>query len=234
MADATPAFWTYWYDLGEFKNLRQGDILRGLTVLWFPQDMAIDEQALAKAAAGEGAEVEVEAEYSKGDWIVFTASCEMDNDPDAQVLLGRVLEATQTNLKAPDEEQLKQRLEVIKRGQYPTRFLLAEFENCEPPFLRSIVDFHFQVQMPIQYLLRTAQGPRLRMNSPFREQFGNWVGACMSRVGPENFMLIPRIVKQLFDAQVSRAMEGDVPGGPAKGQRLRIQLAPKQDSSKKA
>jgi len=71
----------------------------------------------------------VEPEYKNDDWIVLTASCDMENNPKAQVLLGRVFEANQANLKAPNDTQFKERLEVLKRGQYPNRHLLAEFEE---------------------------------------------------------------------------------------------------------
>jgi len=216
--DAIPPFWTYWYEQGDYKNLRQGDILRGVTVLWFPQNLSIDEEVLAKPASEEGPGIEVE--WTKGDWIVCTASCDMDNNRNAQVLLGRIIEVTQANLKTPNQDEFKQMVEVLKRGLYPSRFLLAEFEDSNPRFPRSVVDFRFQVQMPIQYLLRVAPSPRLRMKSPLREQFGNWVGACISRVGPENVTLIPK--EKLFPPQTLRAVDADAPSGPTSEQRIVI------------
>jgi hypothetical protein len=207
--EAAVPFWTHWYELAAFDNLRQGDILRGLTVLWFPQGLTVDE---AKVATREN--IEVEPDYKKDDWIVLTASCDMENNPNAQVLLGRVFEANQANLKAPNDAQFKERLEVLKRGQYPNRHLLAEFEDGAFRFPQSVVDFHFHALMPIQYLLRAAASPRLRMKSPFREQFGNWAGGCISRVGPETSMQIPKIVEHLWDKQILRATADQAPGGP--------------------
>lgn len=209
MPDAEAPFWAHWYELAGFADLRQGDILRGLTTLWFPKDLIVDEEAVA-----EGNDLETRPAYKKGDWIVFTASCDMENNSDCQVLLGRLIEANQANLKAQTEAQFSERLEVIRRGQYPTRFLLPEFSAAGFAFPRSVVDFHFHVLMPIQYLLRVAASPRLRMQSPLRELFGNWVGACFSRVGVETKMQIPRVVERLYDKQVLRATAEDAPRGP--------------------
>lgn len=135
MPDAEVPFWTHWYELADFANLRQGDILRRVTVLWFPQDLTVDEE---KVDAKEV--IETEPAYKKDNWIVLTASCDMENNQDAQVLLARVFEPNQANLKTPNEDEFKLTLEVIRRGQYPSRFLLPEFETDTFRFPRSIVD----------------------------------------------------------------------------------------------
>lgn len=218
MPDAAVPFWTHWYDLADFENLRQGDILRELTVLWFPQGLTVDEE---KVTAKE--EIDAKPSYRRDDWVVLTASCDMENNSNAQVLLARVFEPNLTNLKVQNEEEVKLTLEVIRRGQYPTRFLLPEFEKDNFRFPRSVVDFHVHVLMPIQYLIRVAVSPRLRMKSPFREQFGNWVGACFSRVGPETVTQIPRIMPRVWPKQVLRATDDDAPGGPVSDELPKIE-----------
>src|SRR5206468_10044413 len=130
----------------------------------------------------------VTPEWGVGDWIIMSASCDVDRPQGyPHVLLGRVLPATPENFGLRDEgKEFQKRVEVVRKGLDPSKFLLAEHPGVSPAFPLSVVQFRVHVTMPIDYLRRSAVGRRLRLRHPFRESFGNWVGANMSRVGPEH------------------------------------------------
>jgi hypothetical protein len=63
--------------------------------------------------------------------------------------------------------------------------------------------------LPAAYLLRHCHDGRLRLRHPFRESFGNWVGASISRVGPEDETLIPDTGVVIFAAHILKATESE-------------------------
>lgn len=190
------AYSDYWYELVENDSLRQGDLFRGLLVYWLPRDLPL--------AADAGATHHLE--YTRADWIILTASCDLDQRRSTHVLMGRVVEATPEFLKCQSEKEYQQRLEVVRRGLDPGKFLLPGSSRVNPPLEMSIALFRTQVLLPVEYLQRNCTGPRLRLQHPFREKFGNWVGARFSDVGPEDHVQIPPITR-IFEKHVLDAQE---------------------------
>lgn len=202
-------YWRHWYEVVQQPPFRQGDILRGIVALWLSDALQVPEQNVASTDP-----IQVSAKWNKGDWIILDGSCDLDQRVCPQVLLARVEMATQQSLKAPDDKQFKQRLEVTRRGGYPTKFLLSDHPELTPPFALSFVDFRNHVLMPLKYLEKHAGGTILRLRAPIREQFGNWVGACVSRVGPEDVTLIPAFTSALHDAHRLQAAALESPEPP--------------------
>jgi len=200
-----PDLWDHWYDIIEGTAvLRQGDIFRDLLVYCFPQDLPV------VAAPKPGEKINVQGEWLPGgDWIVMSASCDVERPQTyPHVLIGRVLPVTSTNLGTANPKEAGQRHEVIRKGLDPSKFMLAECPSCDFP--RSFVQYKTHVTMPAGYLIRHCQAKRLRLRHPFRESFGNWVGANIARVGPETHHAIPPIEDvTVWAAHVLRAAEAD-------------------------
>lgn len=167
-----------WYEVVDDDSLRQGDIFRALRAFWLPDDLCV-------TGNHDDVPAPVSLEHAQGDWIVLTASCDMERTRKGQVLLASITHATQENLKVGVEKDRRERLEVIRKGFDPLRFLLAECAD-EPQLPLSFVAYRTQVLLPISYLRRNCTGPRLRLRSPHREKFGAWAGANLARVGIED------------------------------------------------
>ena len=193
--------WQQWYEIAEAPVLRQGDILRGLLVYWFPQTLPV------LANDPPDGHVAVDAAWDRGTWIIMSASCDVERPSRAyaQVVIGRVLPATRDTLHQQNDDELRTRLEVLRQGHVSV-FLLAPHPTFEPAFPLSFVDWKTHLTMPAYYI-RNAVGvrPRLRLNSPFRESFGNWVGGNFQRVGIENDLQMPRFRPQIFPEHILRA-----------------------------
>ena len=191
----------FWYEIPNGPALRQGDILRQLVVIWLPQDLPVLEPI--------GPEIPVRPEWREGDWIIMSASCDVDRPTGyPQVLLGRVLPAIPGTFGLREEgTEFQKRLEVVRKGLDPSKFLLPRHPGVDPPFPLSVVQFRVHVTMPIDYLRRIPLERRLRLRHPFRESFGNWVGANISRVGPETPMLIPGFGPKTWPADVLGAAD---------------------------
>jgi len=97
------------------------------------------------------------------------------------------------NLKVDNPKALKEKLEVLRQGYDPGRFLLPTNEDVNPSFPLSIVTYRAQTFLPITYVRSHCNAPRLRLRPPLREKFGNWTGANLSRVGIEEATQIPRV-----------------------------------------
>jgi hypothetical protein len=182
----------YWYDIPVGPELRQGDIFRRLLVMWFPQDLPVGMDLPRDAE-----ELTVKPEWAVGDWIVLSASCDVDRNAQSypQAILGRVLPVDLETFGAKTEKELMERTEVVRKGLEPTKFLLPEHPGTQPPFPLSIVTYRVHHTMPTDYLRRNSAGRRLRLKHPFRESFGTWVAANIGRVGPETSTLIPEFIK---------------------------------------
>ena len=181
----------HWYEFPVTSALRQGDIFRRLLVMWLPQDLegAVDPPDNAQM-------LPVTCEWAAGDWIVMSASCDVDREANSypQVMLGRVLPATLDNFKVKTMKDFNERAEVVRKGLEPTKFLLPEHPAATPVFPLSFVQYRIHVTMPADYLRRKGQG-RLRLKHPLRETFGTWVAGNIGRVGPETATLIPEFTK---------------------------------------
>ncbi len=194
----------HWYEITDKGDLRQGDVFRQLLVFMIPPDVPVYEADPADAR------VQIPVGWHRGDWIVMSASCDLDRpETYPQVLLGRVLTAERAlpETTAKNEEELRKTLEVARRGQDPARFILPEHPAVTPPFPCSFVQAKVHVTSPIEYLLKACGKPRLRLKHPFRESFASWVGANISRVGPETHTLIPKFIKNLYPGHVLKATD---------------------------
>lgn len=180
--------------------MRQGDIMRDMVAVLLPQTLApISKDAEAPA---------LDLELAEGDWIVLSGSCDVEERVDrGHVLLARVLPVTETTLGAAGAKALAEKVEVIRRGWDPARFLLAECPAIDPAFPLSFVQYRSQLLLPIGYVRAHCAGRRLRMLSPFREKLGIWAGAALSRVGIESDQDIPPLRGQLWAAQILRGMD---------------------------
>jgi len=200
----------HWYEVVADGTLRQGDIFQGLSAFLLAEDSV---QPPVEIEEGLGQQPQIAFEVVHGDWIILDASCDVDHSamrqPNCkQVLMASVHAATKQALKADNEKEFNQRLEVMRRQLMQGRFLLAACDGVDPHFPLSFVQYNARVLLPHSYLLQHCQQPRLRLLSPIRETFGNWVGSCFSRVGPEEDAQIPRFVQQLHAGQVIGAAEG--------------------------
>jgi hypothetical protein len=179
-------FWEEWYEIVEDSSLRQGDIVRNLVAFALPQSLPV-----LRKIPGPDQHLPIEALL--GDWIIMSASCDVAHTSKKYpyILVGRVLEATSEKLGGAKGKKLQSVIEVIRRGWDPGKFLLAECPDVDPPFSRSFAQFRPHLTLPHGYLERACVGKRLRLRSPFRESFGNWVGNNFSRVGIEEGAEIP-------------------------------------------
>ena len=188
----------FWYEevIGE-DSLRQGDIFIGLRCYWLASDLAPGN---AEAAVKE----------HTGTWIVAQASCDMEWGALKRIVVLQMLPASRETLRLgagdPDRE-LKKRREVIRRGAYPRRFLIPACPNDEASMPLSVVVWESLLTLPTEYLRNHyCNGPRLRLKSPLREKFGNWVGERFSAVGPEDEAVIPRFVP-IYDDHLLRTSD---------------------------
>jgi hypothetical protein len=181
-------YWRDWFEVNVSAELRQGDIFREMLAFWLPQDLAVQAQD-----PPEGAQLPCPLRFARGSWIVVSASCDVVRGDDTHVILSRVVEGTQQNLKAENPKAHREKLEVLRQGYDPARFLLARFDDITPAFPQSFVEFRAQTFLPLGYLKRHCDGPRLRLKPPFRERFGNWAASNLGRVGIEDSSLIPKI-----------------------------------------
>jgi hypothetical protein len=176
-----------WYEVVADDSLRQGDIVRDLTAIWLAPDLPVlsEESEAAKV------------EFARGDWIVLSASCDLDRMTPSQVLMARILPATHEILQTKDEKTRRERLEVLRRGFDPLRFLLPPHAK-DPKAELSFVTYRSQVLLPIAYVRKHCTKLRLRLRSPHREKFGNWAGTNLARVGVEDAEQIRFAGKDLF------------------------------------
>lgn len=194
-ATAEP-FWQHWYEVVTSEELIQGDVFRGLVAYWLPQDLRLQPE-------DQGA---IQLVHKRADWIIVSASCDIARGDDSYVLLSRVLPATADQL-GTNERDLDRRLEVVRRGNDLTKFLLAEYPLIEPPFPMSYVNYKTQVLLPIQYVRSHCDRPRLRMKPPFREKLGVWAGSNLSRVAVEDWANIPQFSARLFSGDILNVTE---------------------------
>lgn len=88
-----------WYELVSDSHLRQGDIVRGMVAFFLPQDLAVLSSDLPP-----GSEISVKLQWTRADWVVLDASCDIDHGPPRvpyvqQVLLALVLPASKESIE---------------------------------------------------------------------------------------------------------------------------------------
>lgn len=185
--DEALPYWAHWYDVVEGQELvLQGDILRNMVAWWLPSDLPIDPTG----GTDERVDVEKNPDLT---WIILSATCDAANPARAaHLLLAPVYEASEDTLR-PKKGQYEQQLEALRQGLYPRKFLLPPNEGIDPPFPLSVVFFGHLALLPREYVTACAsRQTRLRLCSPYREAFGNWVGRRFSEVGWPEEANMPR------------------------------------------
>jgi len=203
-----------WYDVVEDSDLWQGDIIRNLLAYAFPQDLPILD-----ATPAPDAELAVKAGWQVGDWIIMSASCDLDRDLEKYpfVLVCRVWPASPERLGVVKPKKLQEAREVMRKGYDPLRFLLAEHPG-DPHLDLSFAEYRPHLTLPRDYLRRACVGKRLRLKPPYREWFGNWVGSNFSRVGIDDDAQIAKFIEEgepSAAARIEASVRDAVPFDPA-------------------
>lgn len=184
------AIWRDWYEITEEKSLRQGDVFPRLLAFRFPQELPVSNADPDPASLSQ-----IPLKWSRDDYIVISASCDIVRGEDTHVLLARMVEGSEKNLRVQSEADRLKKLEVVRQGYDPARFLLPECPDPAAPMPMSVVFYREQAFLPLQYMLANCVGPRLRLRPPFRERFGFWAAANLGRVGIEDESQIPQLAK---------------------------------------
>ena len=146
----------FWYETVDDTSLRQGDIFIDLICYWLSQDLEPESPAPPVSKA-------------TGTWIVGQASCDMEARGLERVVVLEVLPASRRTLRIAEnapEKELKKRLEVIRSGAYPRRFLIPERPDGRVKIPMSVVAWDNLATLPTEYLRRHyCHGPRLRLKS---------------------------------------------------------------------
>ena len=200
-----PPYHEHWYEVlhGPTDILRQGDILMDLAVHWLADDF---DEALATAQA-------LPLRSLVAPWIVASASCDLDHPSgdSPHALVAALKPVTKEVMRMPKKSDFLAACEVLRRNRYPGAFLISDHPDTGFGF--HFADFQTFVSLPIAYLRRMAMDrtPRLRLKSPFREDFAAAAGSHLARVGPEVSQQIPRFTKTLFPTKIQRAVESRLP-----------------------
>ncbi len=188
---------THWYQVVQGDALRQGDLVTGMPVFHIAADYTLPsiqdiERNPSPAVPGT---------FAAADWVILSPSCDIDTGRARQLLLAQCVPATKENTRSNSEKEHLQRLEVVRQGLDPAKFLLPPHSG-EPSFQLAFVNIRSIALLPVAVVKSFAgQRKRLRLQHPFRERFGNWAGQWISNVGPENSGVIPRITK-IFEKHI--------------------------------
>jgi len=117
----------HWYSTVEGSILEQGDILPGLTTT----------RAVADAESPAGYQIRV----GKGNYVVLSQSCDLENDKITEVLLADVITYRDLVAEAPDMARSSNFKNALIQGGNFAYFLLPKFSG--PLQLDwSVVNFH--------------------------------------------------------------------------------------------
>lgn len=201
--------WPEWYEVVTDASFRQGDVLQNLWTFWIDEDVPQFDETQGPTAGSLP-----KAAFGRGNWIVASASCDLQNRAQS-ILLCHLLSATPANVLAENDKVMLDRLELMKRGLVPSRFLLPAAPTADPPLSASVVAFTSSIVLPLSYVRdRVRERARLRLRSPFRESFGNWLGGRISSVGIEDgdrlppFRRAPTSEKHVLEADDAQAEAG--------------------------
>ncbi len=165
----TPDF--AWYQVGEFEDLEQGDLLPRCPVVVPPANLT--ETLLAMA---QGEEARLRMQGQPVDLIVMSQSCDLANDKISQVLLCGYF---------PAANQSKNIRENIRKERMPALHLI---EKCDAPnhfFEQQIIDFRTIYTLPKNFASAFAKTleTRVRLLSPYKEHLSQAFARYFMRVG---------------------------------------------------
>jgi hypothetical protein len=170
----TPSPAEHWYEIVEGDSLEQGDLLPGIRT----------SRALLDASVEGGVRVRL----GRGDYVVLSQSCDLENDKVTEVLLADVRAYQDLAHEVGNIARSTAFRDALIRGADFAYFLLHEFDG--PPQLDwSIVNFHQLRLTDITVCRRQAGelGPRLRLVPPYKENLAQCFGRYMMRVAlPQN------------------------------------------------
>jgi hypothetical protein len=143
---------SYWYEVVSGPKLEQGDVLTNILAPRAVQD----DTALGGFRVRPG----------RGDYVVLSQTCDLENEKLQEVLLADVRDyqsATYSN----DRARSKAFRKALVQGTDWAYLLLPEFQGS-PKFPWSIVNFHYLFLVDVGSCAKQAErlGSRLRKHSP--------------------------------------------------------------------
>lgn len=159
---------SYWYEVVSGPTLEQGDLLTDLVA-----PRAVEDQN-----APGGFRIRV----GRGNYIVLSQTCDLENDKLQEVLLADIREyqsATYSN----DRARSRAFRDALIQGSDWAYFLLPEFESS-PRLAWSIVNFHYLFLVDVAACVKRAEEMenRLRLVSPYKEHLAQSFGRYMMRI----------------------------------------------------
>jgi hypothetical protein len=155
-----------WYEIVNESGLEQGDILRSL-----------DVPRVTRRPSGAYSAV-----VTRGDFIVLSQSCDLDNDKIAEVLLAAVFKYDRLYAEADHYRASSFRRSMVM-GAQPAFFLLPPHSAVADSGW-CLVDFHHLhlLEKAACSQFATSSGPRLRLRPPYKEYLAQSYGRYMMRV----------------------------------------------------
>ena len=164
-----------WYDVVEGAELQQGDFIAGCPVL---------HPSLSAVAGG----TEVEVQFIRRTGIILTQSCDLALRPDGHSHSEEVLFCSAYSLGELAHHRVfgkRAGWEEARKGRHPSFHVLNRcvLSGHERDF--TLVDFSrvFTVDAGLVRELAGSQGPRLRLNPPYREHLAQAFARFFMRVG---------------------------------------------------
>jgi hypothetical protein len=168
-AARVPASNAFWLQI-ESDLLAQGDLLPDCLIPDFPADFGVD--------ASQNVQI------FKGNLIVLTQSCDLENRKVDHVALAPISSIAKFSQQNPDFNN-KGRREEVRRGRHEGLYLLPSPEDPGNNQEALVVDFRQIISLPFGYLTRHANGLgfRWRLQSPYLEHFSQAFARFFMRVG---------------------------------------------------
>lgn len=182
-----------WHDVVEEDRLVQGDILKDCPVFSVAEELSWP--------LPDNSELPIKVEVR--DLIVLSQSCDLENDKVDEVLLAPV-----NAWNRVVEEELLRGNQVVKSRKFREKlvegnvpgFSLLHKRDGIPSLPWSVVDFHQLFTLPKAFLTQQAEsaGPRLRLNSPYREHLAQAFARFFMRIG------LPHAAKEFISEEASQ------------------------------
>lgn len=159
---------SYWYEVVSGPKLEQGDVLTDL----------VAPRAVQDESAPSGFRIRV----GRGNYIVLSQTCDLENEKLQEVLLADVREY-QSATYANDRARSRAFRDALVQGSDWAYFLLPKFEGS-PNLPWSIVNFHYLFLVDVGACTRRAEemGGRLRLVPPYKEHLAQSFGRYMMRI----------------------------------------------------
>lgn len=171
-----------WYEVVEGEDLLQGDSLDHCLILLPPSADDL-KAALAPQEGAEGDSPTVKGTIVEYDVIVVTHSCDLLQDSINSVLVSPLLTLEEI---AEDKPQFahKKMKEHMRQGHNPGYHMLAACAIPDADRSVRVADFHTVFSLPVPYAkqIAIANGKRLRLQSPYREDFSQAFARFFMRV----------------------------------------------------